>query len=79
MRNPFASHTVLQDGRPIGMITSGAYGHRVGRPLALAYFTAAADLAAGGLSALVLDEEVPAEVLNQVPYDSDNLRLKAGG
>jgi dimethylglycine dehydrogenase len=74
--DPFASHTVLQGGRPVGMVTSGAYGHRVGRALALAYFTAAADLAAGDLSLLVLGETVPAEALDRPPYDPDNLRLR---
>jgi dimethylglycine dehydrogenase len=74
--DPFASHTVLQGGRPVGMVTSGAYGQRVGRALALAYFTAEADLSAGGLSVLILGEEVPAEVLKRPPYDPDNLRLR---
>ncbi len=74
--DPFASHTVLQGGRPVGMVTSGGYGHRVGRALALAYFTEAADLAAGDLSVLVLGETVKAEVLTHPPYDPDNLRLR---
>jgi dimethylglycine dehydrogenase len=74
--DPFASHTVLQGGRPVGMVTSGAYGHRVGRALALAYFTDAADFAAKDFSVLVLGETVSAEVLERPPYDPDNLRLR---
>ena len=74
--DPFTGHTVLQSGRPVGMVTSGAYGHRVSRALALAYFTANADISAGGLSVLILGEDVPAEVLERPPYDPDNLRLR---
>jgi dimethylglycine dehydrogenase len=55
------------------MVTSGAYGHRVGRALALAYFTEKADLSAGGLSVLVLGEMIAAEALDRPPYDPDNL------
>jgi len=76
--DPFAGHTVLQDGRPVGMVTSGAYGHRVGRPLALAYLTDKADPAAGGFSVLILGETVAAEVLARPPYDPDNRRLRGG-
>jgi dimethylglycine dehydrogenase len=72
--DPFTGHTVVQDGRPVGMVTSGAYGHRTGRPLALAYLTDAADPATGGLSVLILGEAVAAEALDRPPYDPNNRR-----
>ena len=36
--DPFYAHSVLQDDEAVGMITSAAYGHRVNKSLALAYF-----------------------------------------
>ena len=36
--DPFYAHTVFVDDRPIGIVTSGGYGHRVQKALALAYF-----------------------------------------
>ena len=74
--DPFYGHTVLQDGRPVGLVTSGAYGHRVGRPLALAYLTAEADPEAGDLSVLILGETAAAEALDCPPYDPDDRRLR---
>jgi len=76
--DPFTGHPVLQHGRPVGLVTSGAYGHRVARSLALAYLTPAADVAAGGFSMLILGETVTAEVLERPPYDPDNRRLSDG-
>ena len=35
--DPFYSHTVWQDGRSVGIVTSAAPGHRTGTTLALAY------------------------------------------
>ena len=34
---PFYSHSVFAEGRPVGVVTSGAYGHRVKQSLALAF------------------------------------------
>ena len=36
--DPFYMHTVFRDGQPVGMVTSGAYGHRMNRAIGLAYF-----------------------------------------
>ena len=73
--DPFYAHTVFVDDHPIGIVTSGGYGHRVRKPLALAYFreTPAID---AGLSISILDQRVKARVLNQPPYDPDNSRLR---
>ncbi len=35
---PLYAHTAFVDDHPIGVVTSGGYGHRVKKPLALAYF-----------------------------------------
>ncbi len=76
--DPFFGHPVLRDGRPVGLVTSGAYGHRVGKPLALAYFREPEAMAGRGLSVQILGEEVPAVLQERPPYDPDNLRPRAG-
>jgi len=72
--DPFYAHTVLSNGEPVGMVTSGAYGHRVGRKLALAYFRPGVPL--DNLSVEILGETVPAEILETVPFDPDNARMR---
>jgi dimethylglycine dehydrogenase len=36
--DPFYLHTVFRDDEPIGMVTSGAYGHRLQKAIGLTYF-----------------------------------------
>ena len=73
--DPFYSHPVIQNGQPIGIVTSAAYGHRTGMSLALAYMRKRE--AREGLSVEVLGRTCPAEVLDQPPFDPNNLRLKS--
>lgn len=66
---------------PVGFITSGEYGHSVGKSLALAYIPAdIADAAARGeepqLSTHVLGELYPATVLTQAPYDPSGAKMR---
>ncbi len=72
---PFYSHTVFAEGRPVGVVTSGAYGHRVRKSLALA-FLREPDIREG-LSVKLLGRERPAQILASPPYDPQNTRLKA--
>ncbi len=39
--DPYHGATILHDGRPVGRVTSGGYGHAIGRPIALGYIDAA--------------------------------------
>ncbi len=71
---PFYSHTVFARGRPVGVVTSGAFGHRVRKSLALA-FLREPDIREG-LSVKLLGRERPARVLATPPYDPQNQRLK---
>ncbi len=73
--DPFYAHTVFQSGRPIGMVTSGGFGHRVGKPLALAYFRESPR--ASGLEVEILGKKVSADILPAPPYDPDNLLMRA--
>ena len=71
-RLPFYSHSVWQHGRVVGIVTSGGYGFRTRKALALAYLTHEADDSA--LSVLILGKHLPAQVLREAPYDPQNLR-----
>lgn len=74
--DPFYAHTVSKDGRPVGMVTSGAFGHRVGKRLALAYFRGDAGDLSSGLTVNLIGLDVAAHVLARPPYDPDNRILK---
>lgn len=75
--DPFYAHTVWQDGAAVGIATSGAYGHRTGRVLALAYLRD--PTAREGLTISVLGRHRAAKILPEAPYDPNNLRLKCRG
>ncbi|PZF75198.1 dimethylglycine dehydrogenase [Aestuariivirga litoralis] len=72
---PFYSHTVFAAGRPVGVVTSGAFGHRVRKSLALS-FLRERDMREG-LTVKLLGIERPARILAQPPHDPQNLKLKA--
>ena len=73
--DPFYSHTVYIGDRPVGIVTSGGYGHRVGKPLALAYFQLPVD----GNECVVdiLGKRVSARIMPKPPYDPGNARLRS--
>ena len=71
---PFYSHTVMAKGRPVGVVTSGGFGHRVQKSLALAFLRE--PHIRDGLSVKLLGRERPARILETPPYDPQNLRLK---
>ena len=73
--DPFYLHTVFSHGAPVGIVTSGAYGHRTGRALALAYLTP--DAPAGArLSVDIIGGRFDAAELAASPYDPENSRLR---
>jgi dimethylglycine dehydrogenase len=73
--DPFYSHTVWHQGQPVGVVTSGAWGHRTGRALALAYLRSRG--LREGLSVGILRQTVPVRVLERAPFDAQNQRMKA--
>lgn len=75
--DPFALHPVFAGARVAGLITSGAFGHRTGKTLALAYLKPEGLAQGASLTARILGREVPARVLAEAPYDPLNERLKA--
>ena len=82
--DPFHAHTVWKGERPIGIVTSGAPGHRTGTVLALAYLRPDAPSsvdddghgAGGALEVSILGRRCHARVLDEPPYDPANARLQ---
>ena len=82
--DPFYTHTVWKGAQPVGIVTSGAPGHRTGTVLALAYLRPeAADTANAErqgadsmLEVSILGRRCAARVLDAPPYDPANARLR---
>jgi dimethylglycine dehydrogenase len=68
---------MLPDGHLVGRATSGGYGFRVGKSLAMAMVRP--DLAASGTQLMIdiLDQRLKATVIDESPYDPDNAKLRA--
>jgi 4-methylaminobutanoate oxidase (formaldehyde-forming) len=78
----FHGESVLREGRVVGRVTSGAYGHHLGRAVALATIEepeAFADeaVAAGGFEIDVAGTRVAATLSVKPFYDPGNARLRA--
>ncbi|HKR46839.1 MAG TPA: FAD-dependent oxidoreductase [Paraburkholderia sp.] len=74
---------ILRDGKPVGSVTSAAFGHTLGCPVAMGYLSrpdGAVDagwLAQGRYTIDVAGEPIPATLHLQAPYDPRSLRLKS--
>ena len=68
---------MTKDGEVIGRATSGGYGFRVDKSLAMAMVRP--DLAKEGTKLLIdiLDERLQATVIAESPYDPKNEKLRA--
>jgi len=68
---------VYLDEQCVGVTTSGAYGHHVGKSLAFAYVGADQTGPGTRLAVDLLGERCSATVLSEPVYDPENLRLKS--
>ncbi|MDH3667619.1 MAG: FAD-dependent oxidoreductase [Paracoccaceae bacterium] len=73
--DPFYAHPVKHGDRVVGIVTSGAHGHRTGKTLALAYLRD--PTARDGLTVEILGRPRAALVLDAPPYDPLNEKLKS--
>ncbi len=78
----YHNEPIWRDGELVGRITSGMFGHTVGRPLGMGYIECAsgladADFVRGGRYEIeVAGERLAAEVQLRGFYDPNNLRVK---
>lgn len=73
--DPFYAHPVYSGERIVGVVTSGAYGYRSGKVLALAFLR---EPVTSDLSLRILRQVRRAWVLEDAPYDPTNERMRAG-
>ena len=70
--DPFFGHPVMLGERPVGMVTSGSFGFRVGFTVAFAYLEDRANDA--DLKVGILGARYPARILEKPPFDPENSR-----
>ena len=70
------SEPVFKDGAAVGRTTSGGYGWRIGKSLALAMVKPELAAAGTALTVRVLGEDFAARVIGDSPYDPDNAALR---
>ncbi|MGH7413770.1 MAG: GcvT family protein [Candidatus Rokuibacteriota bacterium] len=79
---PWGDEPILRDGRVVGSVTSAAFGHTLGRAVALGYVrdpdgVDAAMVASGRFELDVAGERIPARAGFAAPYDPRALRVKS--
>ena len=73
---PLGGEPVYCANQLMGSISSAAYGHTVGYPIAIAFLDHAATVPGTELSLTVLGQSWPAVVLGDAPWDPGNDRLR---
>ena len=68
---------VLDNGKTIGVVSSGGYGHAVGKSLAFAYVEPSYTAPGTEFDIVILDQARRARVLAEPVYDPKNERLRA--
>jgi dimethylglycine dehydrogenase len=68
---------IWHEGRVVGWVTSGAYGHSVQRSLALGYIPAELAGANSGFEIEIIGERRKAERLAAPPFDASGSRMRA--
>jgi 4-methylaminobutanoate oxidase (formaldehyde-forming) len=77
----YGRETIFRDGKRVGWLTSGGYGHTIGRPIGLGYVRNAAGvdnafLSDGRYELEVRTRRVGAKLHMRPPYDPDNRRVR---
>lgn len=79
---PWGDEPIWRDGRLVGSITSGAFGHTLGRAVAMGYVREAAGVDAayvadGRFELDIAGDRIPARATLSAPYDPGGLRVKS--
>jgi dimethylglycine dehydrogenase len=74
--DPTGGETVLRAGRPVGRLTSAAFGYTVGCSLGLGYLPVDIGADTADLEVQLLGSRVSARVLDGAPYDPQGRRLR---
>ncbi len=64
------------DGTPVGRVSSGAYGHSVGKSIALSFIKTDYALPGAAFDVAVLGKSHPARLLAEAPFDPKGQRLR---
>ncbi|MBA2547970.1 MAG: FAD-dependent oxidoreductase [Burkholderiaceae bacterium] len=81
--NVWGNELILRNGMPIGSITSAAFGHTIGKPVALGLITRTDGIAdrawieSGQYEIDLAGERYAATVSLRAPYDADSRRIKS--
>ena len=75
--DPLGNNAIFKDGKMIGRATSGNFGFRINKSLALAMVPPQFAEVGEVLEIDVLGERKPAKVIGESPYDPDNKLLRA--
>jgi dimethylglycine dehydrogenase len=67
---------IWHEGKVVGWVTSGAFGHRVNHSLALGYVPAAVAGATSGFEIEIIGERHHAEPLSEAAYDAKGSRMR---
>jgi len=81
--NLWGNELILRNGEPAGFVTSAAFGHTLGRPVALGLVSNAGGLAdkawveSGTWEIDLAGERLPAAATLRAPYDPEGQRVRA--
>jgi dimethylglycine dehydrogenase len=75
--DPWGYNPIFKDDEQVGMTSSGGYGHRVGKSIALGYIKPELTESGTSLELEVLGKKLPAKVVTMPLYDPENARMKA--
>ena len=68
---------IYHNGKIVGVVTSGGFGHRINKSLAFGYVDSDKSETNIELEVEILGKRRKALVLDKIPYDEQNLRLKS--
>lgn len=77
--DPLGNNPILRDGKLVGRATSGNFGFRLGKSLALAMVDPAAAEVGAAVEIDVLDRRLQATIVEESPFDPGNARLRDAG